>query len=356
MERPMEPQPVRPLLLTSRAPADRMKELTDRLEQGIRDVFQSRQYQEYLQVMAKFYDYSFNNVLLIAMQKPDASLVAGYAAWQKQFGRHVKKGEKGIRILAPMFRKMKKEEETKETAEIAAEQPGEEEKTEKILTGFTVVSVFDISQTEGKELPTYGVPILQGDVEGYVGFFQAAREISPVPVSFEAIQGEAHGYYHQMEKRIAVAEGMSELQNVKTLLHEIAHAKLHALDPDTKKGQEALDRHTKEVQAESVAYVVCQHYGLDTSEYSFAYVAGWSSGRELPELRSSLETIRSTAREMITGIDARLSLLQEKQKTQERKDKDERLYHRNTGYQQMERKTEKKAVCLSGGDKSVHKR
>ena len=351
MERPMEPQPVRPLLFTSRAPADRMKELTDRLEQGIRDVFQSRQYQEYLQVMAKFYDYSFNNVLLIAMQKPDASLVAGYTAWQKQFGRHVKKGEKGIRILAPMFWK-KKGEESKKTAE----QPEEEEKAEKILTGFTVVSVFDISQTEGKELPTYGVPMLQGDVEGYAEFFQAAREVSPVPVSFEAIQGEAHGYYHQMEKRIAVAEGMGELQNVKTLLHEIAHAKLHALDPDTKKGQEALDRHTKEVQTESVAYVVCQHYGLDTSEYSFAYVAGWSSGRELPELRSSLETIRSTAREMITGIDARLLLLREKQKTQERKDEDERLYHRNTGYQEMERKTEKKAVRLSGGDKSVHKR
>lgn len=355
MGRPMEPQPVRPFPLTSRDPSDRMKELTERLEQGIRDVFQNRQYQKYLQVMARFYDYSFNNVLLIAMQKPDASLVAGYAAWQKQFGRYVKKGEKGIKILAPMFRKMKKEEESRETAELAAEQPGEEEKTEKILTGFKVVSVFDISQTEGKELPTYGVPMLQGDVEGYAEFFQAAREISPVPVSFETIQGEAHGYYHQMEKRIAVAEGMSELQNVKTLLHEIAHAKLHAMDPDAPEGQETLDRHTKEVQAESIAYVVCQHYGLDTSEYSFAYVAGWSSGKELPELRSSLETIRGTAREMITGIDIRLSLLRE-QKKQERKNENERVYYRNTGYQEMGKKTEGKAVGISGKDKRVHKR
>ncbi len=304
-------EPVRPILLTSRNPTDKMKELTDRLEEGIQEVFQSRKYQEYLQVMSKFYNYSFNNLILIAMQKPDASLVAGYSAWQKQFGRHVKKGEKGIKILAPMFQKKKVDVDEKTVTEPTEGQTEETEKIEKVITGFKVVSVFDVSQTEGKELPSYGVDMLQGGVDDYPNFFQAIRKIAPVPVGFEDIPGEAHGYYHQTEKRIAIAEGMSEIQNVKTLLHEIAHAKLHDIDMNVPEEQQRNqpDRYTKEVQAESIAYVICQHYGMDTSEYSFAYIAGWSTDREIPELKASLDTIRSTAREMITGIDQQLSVI-----------------------------------------------
>lgn len=312
-------EPVRPILLTARNPTDKMKELTDRLEEGIQEVFQSRKYQEYLQVMSKFYNYSFNNLILIAMQKPDASLVAGYSAWQKQFGRHVKKGEKGIKILAPMFQKRKVDEEEKTVAEPTEGQTEETEKIEKVITGFKVVSVFDVSQTEGKELPSYGVDMLRGGVDDYPIFFQAIRKIAPVPVGVEDIPGEAHGYYHQTEKRIAIAEGMSEIQNVKTLLHEIAHAKLHDIDRDVPEEQQKNqpDRYTKEVQAESIAYVICQHYGMDTSEYSFAYIAGWSTDREVPELKASLDTIRSTAREMITEIDQQMSIIRNYRKEEQ---------------------------------------
>lgn len=334
-------EPVRPILLTSRNPTDKMKELTDRLEEGIQEVFQSRKYQEYLQVMSKFYNYSFNNLILIAMQKPDASLVAGYSAWQKQFGRHVKKGEKGIKILAPMFRKRKVDEEEKTVTESAEGQTEETEKIEKVITAFKVVSVFDVSQTEGKELPSYGVDMLQGGVEDYSNFFQAIRKIAPVPVGFEDIPGEAHGYYHQTEKRIAIAEGMSEIQNVKTLLHEIAHAKLHDIDMDVPEEQQKNqpDRYTKEVQAESIAYVICQHYGMDTSEYSFAYIAGWSTDREVPELKASLDTIRSTAREMITGIDQQLSVIRKKEEYVQKTEKGNCLEQNGMSIQNKNRRT-----------------
>lgn len=179
------------------------------------------------------------------------------------------------------------------------------EEVEVTIPAFKVVSVFDISQTEGRELPTIGVDELTGDVEKYPQFFKAVEQASPVPVGFEKIEGGAHGYYHLEDKRIAVNEGMSELQNLKTLIHEISHAKLHDVDLNAPAEQQAdrVDRRTREVQAESIAYTVCQHYGLDTSDYSFAYVAGWSSGRELAELKASLETIRSTASELIAEID-----------------------------------------------------
>ena len=181
-------EPVRPILLTSRNPTDKMKELTDRLEEGIQEVFQSRKYQKYLQVMSKFYNYSFNNLILIAMQKPDASLVAGYSAWQKQFGRHVKKGEKGIKILAPMFQKKKVDVNEKTVTEPTEGQTEETEKIEKVITGFKVVSVFDVSQTEGKELPSYGVDMLQGGVNDYPNFFRAIRKIAP-KISLERPMG-----------------------------------------------------------------------------------------------------------------------------------------------------------------------
>lgn len=317
----LESKPVRPIILSSGHPADKMQELMEKLEQGVKDVFNSSQYKEYLTVMSKFYNYSFNNVLLIAMQKPDASLVAGFSAWKNHFGRHVKKGEKGIKIMAPISRKVKIEEEREEGSQNKntgkTEDPEQETGIKKITTGFKVVSVFDISQTEGKELPEYyGAEELSGDVEGYADFFAAVRESSPVPVRFEDIPGEAHGYYHQIEKRIALQERMSELQNIKTLIHETAHARLHAIDPAAPEEERAdqPNQSTREVQAESVAYVVCQHYGLDTSDYSFAYVAGWSSGKEMPELRASLDVIRNTARDTITAINHQLSLRREHEK------------------------------------------
>lgn len=325
-----ETKPVRPIILSSEHPADKMQELMEKLEQGVKDVFRSDQYKEYLTVMSKFYNYSFNNVLLIAMQKPDASLVAGFSAWKNHFGRHVKKGEKGIKIMAPISRKVKIEEKeesgTNTSGGETAEDPGKEKKTRNVITGFKVVSVFDISQTEGKELPEYyGAKELSGYVEDYTDLFAAIRETSPVPVGFEDIPGEAHGYYHQIEKRIALQEEMSELQNIKTLIHETAHARLHAIDlaaPEEERADQP-DQSTREVQAESVAYVVCQHFGLDTSDYSFAYVAGWSSGKEMPELRASLDVIRNAAKETITAIEGQLSLRREYQKESPEKAKQE---------------------------------
>ena len=314
-QEPPQPVPVRPIVLTSEKPAEKLKEITDRLEQGITELFESERYRAYLQVMSKFHNYSFNNTLLIAMQKPDASLVAGFSAWKNTFKRNVLKGEKGIRILAPSPYKVKREVEkidpqTQKPVIGSDGKPVTEEK-EITIPAYKVVSVFDVSQTEGRELPSIGADMLTGGVEKYRDFFAALEKTSPVPIGFEKIGGNAHGYYHLEEKRIAINEGMSELQTLKTAIHEIAHAKLHDIDLNTPKEEQGdrPDRRTREVQAESVAYTVCQHYGLDTSDYSFGYVAGWSSGRELAELKSSLETIRSAAAEIINGIDAQLAEL-----------------------------------------------
>ena len=312
---PPQPVPVRPIVLTSEKPAEKLKEITDRLEQGITELFESERYREYLQVMSKFHNYSFNNTLLIAMQKPDASLVAGFSAWKNTFKRNVVKGEKGIKIIAPSPFKIKQEVEKidPQTQQPVIGRDGKPVTEEKEVTipAYKVVSVFDVSQTEGRELPNIGVDMLTGDVEKYRDFFAALEKTSPVPIGFEKIAGGAHGYYHLEEKRIAIDEGMSELQTLKTAIHEIAHAKLHDIDLNAPKEEQGdrPDRRTREVQAESVAYTVCQHYGLDTSDYSFGYVAGWSSGRELAELKASLETIRSAAAEIINGIDAQLAEL-----------------------------------------------
>lgn len=311
-----ESRPVIPIVLTSEKPADKLKEITDRLEQGIKELFDSDRYKEYLRVMSKFHNYSFNNTLLIAMQKPDASLVAGFQSWKNNFKRNVVKGEKGIKILAPSPFKIRQEMEKidPETQMPVIGADGKPVKEEKEITipAFKVVSVFDVSQTEGKELPDITVDMLTGDVEHFKDVFAALEKTSPVPIGFEKIEGNSHGYYHLEEKRIAIDEGMSELQTIKTAIHEIAHAKLHDIDPNAPKEEQAdrPDRRTREVQAESVAYAVCQHYGLDTSDYSFGYVAGWSSGRELDELKSSLETIRSTAAEIINSIDEHLQEIQ----------------------------------------------
>ena len=330
-EQTQEPRPVIPIVLTSEKPAEKLKEITDRLEQGISELFESERYKEYLRVMSKFHNYSFNNTLLIAMQKPDASLVAGFSAWKNQFHRNVIKGQKGIKIIAPSPFKIKQEVEKKDprTNKPVIGKDGKPVTEEKEITipAYKVVSVFDVSQTEGRELPDIAVNELTGDVERYKDFFAALEKTSPVPVGFEKIEGGSHGYYHLEEKRIAIDEGMSQLQTLKTAIHEIAHAKLHDIDlnaPEDKQ-QPRVDRRTREVEAESVAYTVCQHYGLDTSDYSFGYVAGWSSTKELAELKGSLETIRSAAAEIINSIDGYIAQLQKEQ------DKEQTVPTRETG-------------------------
>ena len=350
--------------------AQQVREITDKLEQGIKELFESERFKEYLRTMSKFYHYSFSNTLLIAMQKPEATYVAGYTSWQRNFDRQVMKGEKGIKILAPAPYKAKEEREkidpSTQKPVLDADGKPVTETVEVMRPAFKVVSVFDISQTEGKELPDIIVDELSGSVENYAAFYEALKQESPAPIAFEDIPGGAKGYFSPVENRIAIQAGMSEIQTIKTAIHEIAHAKLHSIDrpepepswkivmisdggtkrdflsgfasetdaneaaeregwrfvdenrfewrleveEDTSAVQEMRkDRHTKEVEAESVAYTVCQRYGIETSDYSFGYIAGWSSDKETKELKGSLETIRKTAAEMIDSIDAKLKVL-----------------------------------------------
>ena len=306
-----EQPPVLPIILSSEKPADKMKEITDRLEQGILGLYESDRYADYLRTMSKFHDYSLNNTILITMQ--GGNLVKGYKQWEKEFDRHVKPGEKAIKILAPSPFTVKKQVEkidpdTQKPVFDKDGKPVTEEKEIKI-PAFRVVSVFDISQTEGKELPALTYE-LTGNVEQYKDFFAALEKTSPFAMGFEALSGGVKGRCNYEEKRIFINEGMDELQNIKTAIHEIAHATLH----DTALAMpERPDRRTREVQAESVAYAVCQHYGLDTSDYSFGYIAGWSSGKELAELKGSLETIRSTAASLIDTIDGHFAEIQKAQ-------------------------------------------
>ena len=266
--------------------------------------------------MSKFHNYSFNNTLLIAMQKPEATLVAGYKAWQKNFERHVNKGEKAIRILAPAPYKIKEERDKLDpvTGEMMFDENGmpQKEQVEVTIPAFRAVSVFDVSQTDGKPIPELEAQELLSTVEGYEDFVQALMNVAPVPIGFEDIPGDSKGYFHTEEKRIAVQENMSESQTLKTMVHEVAHSMLHnkEINRDDLIEEPAKDRNTKEVEAESVAYTVCQHFGIDTSDYSFGYIAGWSSGKDMKELKSSLDTIRKTASELITGIEGALRELQ----------------------------------------------
>lgn len=266
---------------------DELQQITDKLEKGVVEVFQSDRYKQFLDTMAKFPRYSVNNSLLIMMQKPDAQLCQSFTGW-KQMGRYVKKGEKG----RPVF---------------DADGEPVKEKVEVTIRAFKVAKTFDLSQTDGKELPTIGPSELVGNIEGYPKLLQALQEISPVPVSFELIDGDAKGFYHLEDKKIVVQDGMSEVQTIKTLLHEMAHQKLH--DKDNVPEAKDISRNGKEVETESVAYVVCQHYGINTSDYSFSYVAGWSEGKETPELKASLDKIRKTASEFIYQIDQKMEVL-----------------------------------------------
>lgn len=292
----------------------KVKEITDKLEAGLKELFESEKYKSYLSTMSKFHNYSFNNTLLIAMQKPEATLVAGYQAWQKNFERHVNKGEKAIRILAPAPYKIKEERDKLDpvTGEMMFDENGmpQKEETGVTIPAFRAVSVFDVSQTDGKPIPELEVNELLSTVEGYEDFVQALMNISPVPIAFEDIPGDSKGYFSTAEKRIAVQENMSESQTLKTMVHEVAHSMLHDKEVNQSMDIPVKDRNTKEVEAESVAFTVCQHFGIDTSDYSFGYIAGWSSGRNMKELKSSLDTIRKTASELITGIEGAMQELQ----------------------------------------------
>lgn len=271
-----------------------VKEITEKLETGVKAIFASPEYRAYLEFMGKFYNYSAGNCMLIWMQKPDASLVAGYKSWLTKFNRQVRKGEKGITILAPIPHKFVKE---------VINQDGDTEEVEVSYTSFRAVSVFDISQTDGEAIPTnpYGCNEMTGTVEEYDELMKKLESISPVSIGFDNIQGGALGYFSHADNRIAIKVGMSEIQTVKTTIHEVAHAILHNRDDGAEKDA---DRNTKEVEAESVAYTVCSMLGLDTSDYSFGYVAGWSTVKDAKELTASMEIIRKTAKEMIDSLRA----------------------------------------------------
>jgi antirestriction protein ArdC len=311
-----------PFVLVSDNPKDKLTEITGRLEDGVRNIFESEQYKKCLDTFSKFHNYSVNNCLLIAMQKPDATHVGGFNFWKDEMKRPVMKGEKGIKIIAPApFKTTKTVDKLDTNGNPIVGKDGKRVKEEQEITipAFKVTSVFDVSQTDGEPLPELGVSELVGSVDKYKEFYTALEKASPVPISFEAIGSGAKGYYHQTEKRIVINEGMSELQNLKTAIHEMAHAKLHAIDTEKPlKVQDIPDRDTREIQAESIAYTVCQHYGLDTSDYSFGYVAGWSGEKELDTLKTSLDTIRKEAGAIITEVDKHFAeLTQDKERTAE---------------------------------------
>ncbi len=253
--------------------------ITEELEKGIISVYESGSYKKYLKLMSRFHDYSAGNCILIFTQRPDASYVAGYRRWKQQFHRYVRKGERGIRIIAPVRVRKKTEDEDESVS-------------------FRAVSVFDISQTDGEPLPSYMSETISGQVDDYESFLEAAELACRVPVRYENIGGSVHGYFSMKDQMIVIQKDMSQLQTVKTLIHEMTHSILHNNETVS-----LSDRRQKEIEAESTAYAVCFHYGLDPSEYSFGYIAGWAADKELKQLKESMETIRSTADRIITDID-----------------------------------------------------
>lgn len=288
-------------------------EITKKLEDGVKALFDSEKYMNYLKVMSKFHNYSFNNSLLIAMQMPQASLVAGYSKWKNTFHRQVEKGQKAIKIIAPSPYKIDKIQDKidPDTNRPMLDSSGNtiKEKVKVVIPAYKVTNVFDVSQTSGEPIPSL-VNELSGDVEEYNKFIEAIKKISTVPIKFAEIDTSAKGYYNIEDKCIVIKDNMSEVQTAKTLIHEIAHSILHEKDTGIEK---EADRNTKEVQAESVAYATCQHFNIDTTDYSFGYIAGWSSGKEVEELRNSMNVIRQTASDLINGIEKNLSMLMEKE-------------------------------------------
>lgn len=292
-----------------------LNSITQSLEKGVADLFSGERYKTYLQTMAKFHRYSFNNTVLIAMQRPDATLVTGYRNWQNM-GRQVKKGEKGITILAPAPIKQKRLQEMRDKHQNPIlDESGypKKEEVEIVIPRFKAITVFDIGQTEGEPIETLSPELLTASVEQFDLFFRAIQEVSPVPIRFDRIQGGANGYYHTVDKEIVIKEGLSESQTLKTAIHETAHAKLHDREKMQRLGEKK-DQLTKEVEAESVAYCVCAAFGLDTSEYSFPYIAGWSSNQDMQELKTSMDVIRQTAGEMIEQLKEKLEFFLEEQK------------------------------------------
>lgn len=283
-----------------------MKEITERLEQGVKDIFTSEMYTTYLRTMAKFHNYSFNNTLLIVMQRPDATLVAGFNAWKNKFNRYVKKGEKGIQIIAPAPIKEVEEREKidKDTGLAVLNENGEPEmeRVEYVVPRFRLTTVFDISQTDGKPIPSLEVNELTASVKDYALLTAAIEQVSPVPMRFDEIKGDAKGYYSDADKEICIQVGMGESQTIKTMIHEVAHAMLHNSDLMKQRGEEK-DRLTKETEAESIAFTVCSALGIDTSDYSFPYVASWASGKEMKELKDSMDTIRLTAADFLEKLE-----------------------------------------------------
>ena len=294
---------------------ERLQEITAGIEQGIKELFESEKYMRYLSVMSKFHRYSVNNTMLIYMQKPEATLVAGFNKWKNQFARHVKKGEHGITIIAPTPYKKKIEEMKRDPDTHApildADGKAVMEEKEIEIPMFRPVKVFDVSQTDGKPLPELSSS-LSGTVPHYEAFLEALRRSAPVPIEFEPMAANTDGYFSPDQQRIAIREGMSEVQTVSATVHEIAHSKLHNRQkmqetaaagdnaPDQPKPK---DRRTEEVEAESISYAVCQYFGIQTGENSFGYIASWSKGKELKELRASLETINKTSCELINNIE-----------------------------------------------------
>ena len=295
-----------------------MDSIMQSLESGVEELFTSNRYQEFLKTMAKFHNYSFNNTMLIAMQRPDATFVTSYKNWQSM-GRQVMKGEKGITIIAPApYKKMKEKEVLDENQRpiMGTDGKPKTEQVEVTVPHFKAVTVFDIAQTSGEPIQTLAPELLTAAVQDFDSFMQAIQKISPVPIRFDEIDGNANGYYHNADKEIVIKKGLSESQTLKTAIHETVHAKLHDKEIMESLGVEK-DRLTKEVEAESVAYCVCSSFGLDTSDYSFPYIAGWSSSREMKEMKASMDVIRKTAGEMIDQLTEELEIiLEEKQKTE----------------------------------------
>lgn len=275
---------------------DKVKELSEKLEDGIKNLFESDKYKNFLKVMSKFHNYSFRNSILIMMQKPEATYVAGFNKWNT-FKRKINKGEKGIKIFAPAPIKKKVEQYKKDKNGNYIYENGKKvkEEVEQIIPKYKITHVFDISQTDGEPLPTL-TEELKGKVNDFINFKKALENSTSFNISYGSIKGEAKGYCTPALKRIMVKENMSEVQIIKTLLHEIAHAELHT-------SKDGKSRSVKEVEAESIAFIVSNYYGIDTSDYSFGYLAGWSSDKELGELKESLDTIQKTAASLIDKID-----------------------------------------------------
>ncbi len=296
---------------------EKLAAITKKLEEGVKEIFTSENYQAYLRTMAKFHQYSFNNTLLIALQKPDATLVASYTAWQQKFHRQVRKGERGITIIAPIPAKAKREEEQTVTEPLDPADNDPIAHREASVPGmrFRAVSVFDISSTDGEPVPTIDVTELTGGAEGFDDFMKALTAISPVPIRFSEIKGGAKGYYRMgAEKEIVIQSGMSELQTVKTAVHELAHALRH--DRDYMKSEKiSKDRHLIEQEAESIAFCVLSAFGLNDNidngsdigkDYSFPYICGWAKSADITELKASMDMIRKTAGSIIDGIESEM--------------------------------------------------